>query len=156
MTQPPSDCGAQTGHHWPRSGVQFCRGISRKRMGGRAMWFLQSVFAPLLAVAAVVGLAVTAMWWCHTRSSALLQAWADANGYRILHQQYRFLMRGPFFFTTGRVVYEPGVPASTRPRQLAARTGTSKAEARPDQAKALLSEELMIAADSPGSTMNHR
>jgi hypothetical protein len=54
-------------------------------------------FGVVLAIAAVVGFALVMMWWRHARSSALLQAWAEARGYRILRQQYRFFFTGPFF-----------------------------------------------------------
>ena len=59
------------------------------------------------AIALVVIAVVAAIWWRHTRSRALLTAWAERNGYRILRQEYRLFRRGPFFFTTakGHVVY---------------------------------------------------
>jgi hypothetical protein len=66
------------------------------------MWFVQRFFGVLLAIAAVGGLALATIWWRRVRSRAILQAWAETNGYRILRQQYRFFFTGPFFPTIAR------------------------------------------------------
>ena len=56
--------------------------------------------AILFAVAAVVG--VLSIAWHFGRSRSLLETWAAENGYRIISSQYRFLARGPFFWTTSK------------------------------------------------------
>jgi len=33
-----------------------------------------------------------------SRSKAILEQWAKKNGYKILHSEYRFVFRGPFFW----------------------------------------------------------
>ena len=50
----------------------------------------------------VLVLVVLALAWHYSRSASLLQKWADENGYQILHKEYRYLRRGPFFWTTSR------------------------------------------------------
>ena len=45
--------------------------------------------------------------WHFSRSRSLLEQWAQKNGFRIIHQEYRTFFRGPFFWTTskGQTVY---------------------------------------------------
>lgn len=48
-----------------------------------------------------------AFLWHFTRSSAILQRWADENGYDIIGKSYHYFFRGPFFWRTnkGQAVY---------------------------------------------------
>lgn len=64
---------------------------------------LTSIFA-VLAVAIITSGAVV---WNLARSDAILQEWADGNGYEILEKSYCLFFRGPFFFRTTKdqVVY---------------------------------------------------
>jgi hypothetical protein len=45
--------------------------------------------------------------WHYSRARSLLEHWADERGFNILDSQYRYLRRGPFFWTTskGQAVY---------------------------------------------------
>jgi|SRR6267143_2148152 hypothetical protein len=45
--------------------------------------------------------------WTFSRSRSVLEQWAQANGYEILHSEFRNLFRGPFFWTSskGQTVY---------------------------------------------------
>ncbi len=52
--------------------------------------------------------AMYGMWaWSKARSSAMLHAWAEENGYTVVAQKYCHFWRGPFWFTTSnnQVVY---------------------------------------------------
>jgi hypothetical protein len=62
---------------------------------------------PIVAVMGVVTFAILLIVWHYSRSSSLLQQWADQHGYRILHQEYRTFFKGPFFWTAskGQTVY---------------------------------------------------
>jgi hypothetical protein len=40
--------------------------------------------------------------WHFARSSAILQLWADENGYEILEKSYRHFFKGPFFWRTSK------------------------------------------------------
>ena len=52
-------------------------------------------------------LMVASMIWHFSRSRSVLEQWAEANGYEILHSEFRNLFRGPFFWTSskGQTVY---------------------------------------------------
>jgi hypothetical protein len=65
------------------------------------------VAAFVVFVAAFVVIAAVSMVWHFRRSGSLLQQWADQNGYRLIEQEYRTFLRGPFFMTTskGQTVY---------------------------------------------------
>jgi hypothetical protein len=49
--------------------------------------------APVVFFVVVAGLYTV---WHFARSQSLLERWATANGYEILHSEYRHLRRGPF------------------------------------------------------------
>jgi hypothetical protein len=61
----------------------------------------------LFAVAAIAVLIGLSFWWQSSRSSSLLQRWAEENGYRIVRREYRTFFRGPFFWNSskGQTVY---------------------------------------------------
>jgi hypothetical protein len=69
---------------------------------GRAMDIV-----PILLVAVLVVIGAVRMVWRFRRSDSLLEQWADQNGYRLIVQEYRTLLHGPFFMTTsmGQTVY---------------------------------------------------
>lgn len=46
--------------------------------------------------------AIFMVGWHFSRSNSLLHQWAERNGYRVVHQEYRNFFRGPFFWTTTR------------------------------------------------------
>jgi len=50
-----------------------------------------------------VGMAV----WTFSRSRDLLNRWASNNGHQILHSEFRWFRRGPFFWTSskGQMIY---------------------------------------------------
>lgn len=62
---------------------------------------------PLFAILLVLVIIVLAWRWHFSRSSAILEKWADENGYEILEKSYRYFFRGPFFFraTKDQAVY---------------------------------------------------
>ncbi len=64
-------------------------------------------FGYFLVFIPIAGLVLLSMLWHFSRSSSILQQWADRNGYRIIDQQYRTFFKGPFFWTStkGQVVY---------------------------------------------------
>ncbi len=43
-----------------------------------------------------------AFYWYVWRSDAILQKWADENGYQIVDKTYRLFFKGPFFFQTSK------------------------------------------------------
>ncbi len=57
---------------------------------------------PVFAIACGVVFVGLMMWWHYSRSDSLLRQWASRNGYRLVSQEYRYLLRGPFFWTTSR------------------------------------------------------
>jgi hypothetical protein len=63
--------------------------------------------APFFMIALVLFFMVFYFRWHFTRSAAILEKWADENGYEILERSYRWFFRGPFFFRTskGQTVY---------------------------------------------------
>jgi hypothetical protein len=60
-----------------------------------------------LGIAIAITLAGWACYWNISRSRTLLRGWAAQNGFEILHSEFRFFRRGPFFWTTskGQTVY---------------------------------------------------
>src|SRR5438128_2193612 len=58
----------------------------------------QVVFVVALGVVAAIGLIA----WHFSRSRFVLEHWADKQGFQILYSEYRYLLRGPFFWTTSR------------------------------------------------------
>jgi hypothetical protein len=47
--------------------------------------------------------AAFALWlWSKARSSAMLDCWADENGYTLVEKKYCHFFRGPFFFTASK------------------------------------------------------
>ena len=62
---------------------------------------------PFFLFGVVAVLAVVSVVWHFSRSATLLQRWAQRNGLRIVSSEYRWLARGPFFWTTskGQSVY---------------------------------------------------
>jgi hypothetical protein len=66
----------------------------------------------IILVLAGIAVAVVSIIWHFSRSNSLLQQWAERNGYRIVEQDYRSFLKGPFFFiasknqTVYRVVVE--------------------------------------------------
>jgi hypothetical protein len=61
----------------------------------------------VLLIFCFVTFAVLAIGWHYSRAASLLQRWAEQHDYRIIHKEYRYLFRGPYFWTTskGQVVY---------------------------------------------------
>jgi hypothetical protein len=55
---------------------------------------------PLFALLAVLIAVVLGFHWHFARSAAILNKWADENGFEILERSYRHFFRGPFFFRT--------------------------------------------------------
>lgn len=56
----------------------------------------------IVAVIVLVAFVGLILHWHHRRSSELMQAWAEQNGYQILSAEVRWLRRGPMFLTTSR------------------------------------------------------
>jgi hypothetical protein len=65
------------------------------------------LFGIILGVLGAATFVALLLWWRFSRSSSLLEQWAEQNGYRIITQQYRYFFKGPFFWTTseGQTVY---------------------------------------------------
>jgi hypothetical protein len=62
---------------------------------------MQTVQA-IFAVAGGVVFVGLMLWWHYSRSDSLLRQWAERNGYGLVSQDHRYLVRGPFFWTTSR------------------------------------------------------
>ena len=60
-----------------------------------------------VVIALVAGIAIASVVLLFERSSSLLDQWAAQHGYRILRQEYRNFMKGPFLWTStnGQTVY---------------------------------------------------
>jgi len=56
----------------------------------------------LLVFIFVLALVILAIYVHFSRGRMLLERWADDNRYTIIRSDYRFLMKGPFFFLSGR------------------------------------------------------
>jgi len=56
---------------------------------------------------AALGLVALVVAWHFRRGASLLSGWAERNGYQVVHSEYRYFFRGPFFWTTsnGQAVY---------------------------------------------------
>src|SRR5262249_34539903 len=61
----------------------------------------------------VIALGVFATYWDFSRARAMLERWAQRNGFHIVGRHYSNLSKGPFFWTTsrGQVVYRITVEA---------------------------------------------
>jgi hypothetical protein len=69
----------------------------------------------MVGLVACVGLvAALAIVWHFSRAASLLRQWAEENGYCVVHSEYRYFFRGPFFWTTsnGQAVYRVTVEDS--------------------------------------------
>ncbi len=62
---------------------------------------MDSLFSFLVFVG-LLGLIVAWYSFEHKRSVKLIQQWADANGYRIIALEQRWLRRGPYFWRSGK------------------------------------------------------
>jgi hypothetical protein len=62
---------------------------------------------PLVAVLAVAIVVVLWITWSISRSKAILDRWAQQNGYDIVQREHRLFRRGPFWWRThdGQTVY---------------------------------------------------
>jgi hypothetical protein len=60
-----------------------------------------------IAIPLLVGLVVLNVYWVFRRSESMLKRHLHNSGYRLVNKQYRWLARGPFFWTTskGQSVY---------------------------------------------------
>jgi hypothetical protein len=56
----------------------------------------------IFLVLLIVILVVASVGWRFSRSRALLHEWADEHGFRLIDYEYRWLVRGPFFWTTSK------------------------------------------------------
>jgi len=56
----------------------------------------------VLLIVLFVAFAAAMTAWHYSRSRSVLEQWADANGYRLLHTEHRHLLRGPFAWTTSK------------------------------------------------------
>lgn len=56
----------------------------------------------IILVLLVVIFAIVMVTWHFSRSNSLLQQWAEQNGYRVVHQEYRTFFKGPFFWTSSK------------------------------------------------------
>lgn len=56
----------------------------------------------VLLVFVVVAVGVASIVWHFWRSRSILQGWADENGFRLIESRYRWIARGPFFWTTSK------------------------------------------------------
>jgi len=57
---------------------------------------------PLFAILAFGTILFLSMRWHFSRSSAILEKWANENGFEILEKSYRQFLRGPFFFRASK------------------------------------------------------
>ena len=56
----------------------------------------------VLAVVGVLLIGIVSLTWHFSRSRGMLERWAAENGYQLLSDEYRWISRGPFFWTTGK------------------------------------------------------
>ena len=42
------------------------------------------------------------LYWGYSRARSILMNWAAQNGYEILHSEFRYFRKGPFFWTSSR------------------------------------------------------
>ena len=54
-----------------------------------------------------VPISIALLVWNFRRANTLLEDWAARNGYHIIHREYRWFRRGPFFWFTndGQMVF---------------------------------------------------
>ena len=57
--------------------------------------------AVLILFAAIVG-GIALMAWTFSRARQILEQWAQSNGYQILSSEFRWLRKGPFFWTSSQ------------------------------------------------------
>ena len=57
---------------------------------------------PILLVLVFLACGVGMTMWTFSRSRELLDRWAEDNGYQILSSEFRWLRRGPFFWTSSK------------------------------------------------------
>src|SRR5262249_23281024 len=57
---------------------------------------------PLFLIVFVLVVAGVAIAWHYGRSNSILHQWAERNGYRILHQEYRHFFKGPYFWRSSK------------------------------------------------------
>lgn len=55
-----------------------------------------------LIIPVMLSLGVLLLVWHVERSRAILERWAQANGYRLIHSERRYLRKGPFFWRSGK------------------------------------------------------
>ena len=62
---------------------------------------------PLLPFIIIGAVMIGALAWTFSRSRSILEQWAEANGFEIIHSEFRNFFRGPFFWTSskGQTVY---------------------------------------------------
>ncbi|MCB9435287.1 MAG: hypothetical protein H6668_25275 [Ardenticatenaceae bacterium] len=59
-------------------------------------------YISIIFAAAALGLAIWLLWWQAQKAAAVIDEWAKANGYTILHRELRLFRQGPFFLRAGR------------------------------------------------------
>ncbi|MBN1420440.1 MAG: hypothetical protein JXP34_16805 [Planctomycetes bacterium] len=57
---------------------------------------------PLLILPAFMGVGIWLIIWTYSRGRRILEHWAIDNGYRLLSSEFRWLRRGPFFWTSSK------------------------------------------------------
>jgi hypothetical protein len=57
---------------------------------------------PLISIVLVAAFLIMITRWHYRRSAAILQKWADDNGYQIVEKELRHFFKGPFFFTASK------------------------------------------------------
>ena len=62
---------------------------------------------PVLLILVLLAFGVGMTVWTFARSRELLNRWANDNGYEIVSSEFRWLRRGPFFWTSskGQMIY---------------------------------------------------
>ncbi len=58
-------------------------------------------FSVIILIVAIP-LSIALLVWHYRRANILLEGWAARNDYHIIHKEYRWIRRGPFFWVTGR------------------------------------------------------
>ena len=56
----------------------------------------------LIIIVLAIPFNIALLVWNFRRANNLLEDWAARNDYRIIHKEYRWFRRGPFFWFTGR------------------------------------------------------
>jgi hypothetical protein len=62
---------------------------------------------PVLLILVFLAFGVVMTIWTFSRARQILEGWAADKGYQIVSSQFRWLRRGPFFWTSskGQMVY---------------------------------------------------